>query len=191
MATKISIVSRASNLLGKASINDLEANPTAAAMAQSYDSILPNLISQAYWGFARRIDELDQINETPPVDDYTYQLQLPPGFLAIYRFWPSIIDYVLYGDRLYTNETQIKAAYTVVPTPDKFPAYFVLALEYAVAADCAMLVTQDSNLFKLWDAKAMNQLAIAMSIDAKNYPAPPFQNDPIYRAHFGDPIIRY
>ena len=82
----------------------------------------------------------------------------------------NIIEYNVYGDLAYTNGSitdQVIADYTIRVGEEKFPSYFILAVEYALASAFAVSIARDDGLAAILERKAQQLMQQARTLDSQ------------------------
>jgi hypothetical protein len=185
MASKVSIISNAFILLGKKPINTLDlTNSTIVAASNIYELVLPDLLSKCPWRSAMINQTLSRVNETPNNNwQYIFQLPTDPKIIYLYNVEP-LTAYEIYGDKLYTNVTEVKVDYVYKPPADEFPDYFVTLMVYAVAYHMASQITQAAKLTQFWYQRFLEQKVMANSISLSQIPTRSVRRDQVYSSHF-------
>lgn len=185
MATsKVKILSAAFILLGKDAINDIvSTDKIVIAASQVYDYLKPDLLTAFPWRFAMLTRELNKLSTTPPVTRFANAFQLPPDMLLAYRP-EDLINYEIYEDMLYTNNSQVKLDYIHPATENEFPPYFVRAINHTLAAEIAMTVTQTITIAEYWEKISERSLIRAKARDSQQMPNPFVRRDPLITARF-------
>lgn len=184
MATAIEICSNALILIGAAPISSFQ-DPGAGATAASnlYEDTLNRVLSEHYWRFAVKKQSLNRLSQEP-LNEYKYAFQLPTDLITIITVRP-FSNYQVFQKFLYSNFSDVELDYVFRPEEVDMPAYFTKALEYRLAADFAIAVTNDVSKNELWERKYLNELAHARSIDSRNTPPQPIVNQPFTDIRFG------
>lgn len=179
MASKIDIASNALILIGSSSIQSFdEAGSGATAAANLYDNIYCTMLAQHPWSFALRQQELNRLTLTPHADSgYKYAYQKPTDLIRFWQMRPQH-RYEIIRDYVYSNETKILATYVFKPDEGDLPPHFVDALQYRLAADFSMIVTEDENKSTVMHEKYVRALTAAMTIDSQGRPQTPMQGNP-------------
>lgn len=152
-SSKLDMISAALVLIGDKPLSSLDADRVAATVAaQLYDSTLENALTGYRWRFATGKASLAQLTDTP-LNDYSYAYQLPSDLLYVQRVFPTS-DYELFEDNLYSNLSSVQIDYTYRPPESELPAYFVKAMEYELAAQFAISVTDSMTYFERYRAEA-------------------------------------
>ena len=186
MASKVSTISRAYNLLGKKSIQIIDPQVDIDITAEKiYEVVVGDLLCRHAWRFALEVQQLSRLEEKPPIDTWSYQYLLPvfPTLYKVNRIFPNS-NYAIYGDKLYSNQTTLQMEYVYRPQEDKFREHFVTAIIFELAAKIAFLITQKPQMASWAQAEAIKQTSAAMARDASEMPNPTIQNDVLYTAHF-------
>jgi len=185
MASKVQIISDAFVNLGKQTVSaPLVDNPIYAAASSIYDRLLPDILTMHPWRFAMKSFNLNRINEESLIARWPDIFQLPADLLLIYRTVP-VLNYEVFGDRIYTNSTSLTLEYIFQASESGFPSYFTQLMVLQLTSRIAMTVTQLPELLQIWKQEAERQLIVARSIDSSIMPNPTIVRDPLVQAHFG------
>jgi len=186
MASDIDIASNALLLVGDNPISSFD-DPGAGAKAASnlYLETKKRLLSEHPWSFALKQQRLNRLSQTPDeLTGYSNAFQLPTDLIRIWNI-QSHSNYILIGDLLYSNENEILATYIYNVDEVKLPPHFVKSLEYALASDFAISVTEDTGKAQLYEQKSINSKSQAMAIDSQGRPQPAIIDSPLINAHSG------
>lgn len=178
MASAIDICSSALVLIGTNPINSFtEPGAGARVASQLYESTLLRYLTDYYWGFATKKQSLNKLSQEP-LNQYKYAYQKPSDLLAVITVRPVQTPYSVVGDFIYSDQSSLDIDYLFRPDDTEMPAYFTKALEYKLAADFALAITNNNSLNQTYEAKAQNEFAHARSIDARNAPPIPLLSSP-------------
>ena len=186
MPSSISIASNALLLIGDNPISSFD-DPGAGAKAAAnlYPDTKKALLSEHPWSFAMKQQRLNRLSQVPDIiTGYQFAFQLPTDLI---RLW-SVQDnakYILVGTLLYSNQNQLLATYVFDVDETVLPPHFVKALEYTLASDFAISVTEDNTMAKLYEQKARDETNQAMSIDSQGRPQVGIIDSPLISARFG------
>ncbi len=193
MTSKVDIVSNALLLVGHTGISSFDADQGAGAVVGSalFDTTLSYLLSTTYWRFSVKQQQLSRLTAAP-LRNWQYAFQIPVDAITIHRVTPRS-NYQIFEDKLYANVDDIWADYTYQVAPEDLPQYFVQAMQYKLAADFAISITNDTQKNALYEQKFDREFRIAMAADAKSHPSEsivdqPFTNVRLYgdHPHFGE-----
>ena len=167
--TDVKICSDALLLIGEGAIDsfDDEGDP-AVVSAALYTGILENLLTKHRWRFATGKIQLSRLVAAPE-NDWTYAFQLPSDYLTMDRVHPRSL-YEIFEDKLYSDQTELEIDYRFKPDESRFPPYFVMTLQYFLAAQFSLTVAEDRVLMKEYMALAKDELITAKSTDSQAYP---------------------
>jgi len=166
MATDISMCSNALILLGHTTINSFtDPGAGATAAANLYDTVYEDALTGHPWRFAMGKVTLSKLTDTP-LNEWTNAFQLPGNLLLTYRTYPRS-NFEIYEDKLYTNNNEVEIDYWFKPTETSLPPYFVKYMQYALAAEFAISVTDNRTLADLFANQAMQQKMIAVNRDSQ------------------------
>lgn len=185
MASKIDIISNASQLIGHTAISSLDPDQGAAATvgAALFDTTLEYILSTTYWRFSMKQQQLNRLTATP-LNNWQFAFQLPTDMITLYRSEPSS-GYQIFEDKLFTNLNEVAIDYSFKIEAEAMPAYFVQILQYKLAADFAIAITNDTKKNGLYENKYRSELPIAMAADAKNHPPVVIQDQPFTDVRLG------
>jgi hypothetical protein len=170
VVSKVSLISTAAVLLGEKPIMSLSDNRFSATVgAAIFDTILTNELQTNRWRFSVNKKTLNQLTAAP-LNEYQYAYQLPSDMILPIGTWPAM-NYEIYGDQLYTNESRVDLEYQYQPPLQKMPAYFTLLLTYALAKDMVNPVTEGGNdKIEIFTKKYLMQRNLAQFADAQGRP---------------------
>lgn len=183
MPSSIDIASNALLLIGDNPISSFD-DPGAGAQAAAnlYPETKKRLLSAHPWSFATKQQRLNRLSQVP--DDLTgfnNAFQLPTDLIRIWNIQQHS-DYILVGNLLYSNQTEILATYIFDVDEVNLQPHFVKHLEYALAADFAISVTEDLNKAQYYEQKSIVAGSQAMAIDAQNRPQSGIIDSPLIDA---------
>ncbi len=165
MATDISICSNALILIGESPIQAMADNVAAANL---YATTFDHVMSLHPWSFALKSQELSK-NATSDIAEYTYSYNLPSDMIRLWQTEPNG-DYRIIGNALYSNNSKLVATYIARPSESDLPPYILKTLEYKLAADFAISVTEDASRNQLFEAKYNESLSSSLAIDSQSTP---------------------
>lgn len=180
MATDISMCSNALLLIGHGTISSFTEGGAGAEVASNlYETTYENALTLHRWRFASGKAQLSQL-VAAPLNEWTYAYQLPADYLAGIKVYPNT-DFEIYEDKLYSNSNEVALDYVFKPDESKLPPYFVKLMEFHLAAQFAIPVTDNSTKSETYERKFMEQLKRAKFVDSQSRP-----NDPITSSPFTD-----
>lgn len=183
--SKLDTINLAFNKLNKDSVDDLvNSGVFADSASRAYELLFPSAISSKSWRFATKVQQLSLLIAPPPIDWWTYQLQLPADYLAAVRTYPTM-NYQIFGNKMYANNNIVILEYRALPDITDCPVYFIHYLAVLIAAWFADTVAEDDNLAKKLQAEAMDQLGEALFTDSQSHPIPAMRNNPLVQARAG------
>ncbi len=186
MPTSIDIASNALILIGDNPINSFDDDGGGATAASAlYPETKKRLLSEHHWSFALKQQQLNRLSQAPdPMTNYQYAFQLPTDMIRLLRIQDKNF-YIIVGDLLYSNNSKLLATYIYDVPETNLPPHFVKSLEYALASDLSISVTEDNSMMQIMDAKYRTSINQAMAIDSQNRPQFPIQSSPIINARLG------
>ena len=186
MTTKLDIINTALSYVGQLTVNNLDvANPVIAGLSQIYDRALPDELSGHPWTFALKWVELTQSPEVPADESYNYTYYLPEDYVTAWNTYPGVDYSIITEDRVYTNANPPwKWLYVSLVDESQFPGYFSKLMSLVVAAEGALLITENGNTSQYLDSKVNAQRVIARNRDFTAQPNPVIRDNPIWASHF-------
>lgn len=193
MASAIDMSSNALLLIGDEPIAAFtEPGAGAQAAANLYPETKKMILSYHPWSFALKEQALSRLTQSP--DDrtgYKYAYQIPTDLIRLWAIMP-FSNYKIVGQFIYSNEPDLLARYVYDVAESLIPAHLVKAIEYQLASEFAISVTEDENKAKLYEQKARDQLAKASNVDSQGQPQEAIQSSPFIEARFrGSPERGY
>lgn len=183
--TKIGLISKALILLGEKPLTSLSDNRYGATVGANMFEILfeSELQNNGHgWHFCRTKASLSQLVATP-LNEYQYAYQLPSDMLLPVGTTPKI-EYEIFGDRLYTNKSEVDLEYKFKPEISACPAYFNLLIVYALARNMAKPITESDATAGKWEREYLAQYARAQFADAQGRPQRSIQHSPFTAGRF-------
>jgi hypothetical protein len=148
--TALSICSDALILLGAAPLSSFtEGSASAQACDRLYPDLRDNMISRYPWSWSLIKLKLNRLVDAP-TNEFKYQYQLPgsmlSGVLALFSSGSSSAmslnsGWEIYGESVFTNLEEVYIDYQASIDESKFPPYFVRLLRTAMAAELAVVIT--------------------------------------------------
>jgi len=166
MATDISMSSNALLLIGHETINSFtDAGAGAKAAANLYATVYEDAITSYPWRFAMGKVTLSKL-VAAPLNEWTNAFQLPANLLLTYRTYPRS-PFEIYEDKLYSDQETIEIDYWFKPEETTLPPYFVKYMQYSLAAEFAISVTDNRSLAESFTNMADRQRLVAMNRDSQ------------------------
>ena len=186
MTSAVEMASNALLLIGDDPISAFT-EPGAGAQAASnlYESVYTQFLSEHPWSFAFKEQFLNRLSQMPDsITNYKYAYQVPTDVI---RLWAVLdhSDYVIVGNLLYSNQSQLFARYVYRVEETRLPPHAVQAIQYKLASDFAIAVTEDANKNALYERKYTSSLARARNIDSQSRPQTPIIDSPFVDARMG------
>jgi hypothetical protein len=148
--TDVSICSDALVMLGASVISSFdEGSPAATASARLYPDLRDTLLSRYAWSWSLKKVQISRL-VTAPLNEWKYAYQLPgnmlTGVLAVFSSnsnaaRPINYGWEIYGSQLFTNMEEVYIDYQESVQEAVMPPYFVRLLRVAVAAELALVIT--------------------------------------------------
>lgn len=183
MATSISICSNALLLIGHGTISSFTEGGSGAEVASNlYESSYENVLTMHRWRFASGKAALSRLTATP-LNDFDYAFQLPANNLLVNRVFPDS-DYEIFEDKIFSDQLTLEIDYVFKPDESKLPAYFVKLMEFHLASQFAVPVTDNSTKGKLYDDMFHSQLRRAKFADASSRPPDAIHDNQLMAARY-------
>ena len=102
------------------------------------------------------------------------------------RLWAIMpwSNYVIIGDLIYSNENDLLARYVYNVSETALPPHVVIAVQYKLASDFAISITESNSKSELYEAKYRNALAHARTIDSQGRPQESIIDSPFVDVRF-------
>jgi hypothetical protein len=152
--TDVSICSDALVMLGASAISSFaEGTPAATACSRLYPDLRDTLLSRYPWSWSLRKVQIARL-ATAPINEWKYAYQLPgdmlTGVIAVFDSGsdaarPVNYGWEIYGSQLYTNLETVYIDYQETVSESLMPPYFVRLLRMAMAAEVAMVITDQAS----------------------------------------------
>ena len=166
--TSLSICSDALILLGAAPLSSFtEGTSSAQACDRLYHDLKDNMISRYPWSWSILKLKLNRLVETP-TNEWKYQYQLPgdmlSGVLALVSSSSANANslssgWEIYGESVYTNLEEVYIDYQASVDESRFPPYFVRLLRTAMAAELAVVITDQTSKADYYSVKAVGTVS--------------------------------
>jgi len=185
MPSSIDICSNALMLIGDNPISSFQdAGAGAQVAAALYQVTKEELLAEHPWSFALKQQRLNRLSQIPDkLTNYQYAFQLPTDLIRVWNVQDHT-DYILIDGLLYSNQTTLLCTYIYNVADTSLPPHVVKALQYKLAEDFAMSVTEDQQKSQLMAVKASTQTAKAMGIDSQGRPQMGIIDSPLVDARF-------
>lgn len=148
--TDLSICSDALIMLGASPLSSFtEGTSAAQACDRLYPDLRDSLIARYPWSWSFKKSALNRLT-TAPINEWLYAYQLPgdilSGVQAVFASsgsneQPLRYGWEIYGQELYTNLETVYIDYQATVSESRMPEYFVMLLRTAMAAELAMVIT--------------------------------------------------
>lgn len=198
--TDVEICSKSLQLLGAQPIQSLDDESDRAQFCSSfYPELKEQCLSEHDWNFATTIRELNQL-ATDPDTEWDHRFELPSDLLlgphSVFddkNAKHPIQEWETINGRLHTDRGTIFIHYTQDVNENEFPPYFVQFIKYALAAELAKPVTdQTTTAEQMWqraygppsDNQEGGLLGKAKRLDSQGQTSKVIQDDPITEARF-------
>ena len=185
MTTAIKMASNALILLGEDVIQSLDDDTAASNL---YDATYESLLAMEPWAFAMKEQDLSRNTATPDTKTgYQYSFNLPSDLLRVWEMMPHT-NYVIVGNAVLCNEESLRLRYIYRVDESALPSHFAKMMEYKLASEFAISVSEDENRAALFEQKYKAQRSLARKIDAQGQPSrsivdAPFANPSTYPSY--------
>ena len=192
MASSIDISSNALLLIGDNPINSFDEPGAGAQVAKAiYPETKKRLLSEHPWSFAMKQQRLNRLSQTPDEKtNYQYAFQLPTDLIRIWSIQDQS-NYIIVGELLYSNERELLCTYIFDVEDTNLPPHFVKSLEYSLASDFAIAITENQSFAGLYEQKSRDAINQAMAIDSQNRPQLGILDSPLIDVRNGGGYNRY
>lgn len=177
MASKIEIASNACVLLGANPISAFTEGTEGKVATALYDSTYRGVLASFRWRFATKKAQLGRLVDSP-LNTYNYQYQLPTDLVNLIKAEDGD-DYEIYGDKLYSNLPSVSIDYIYTVPETLLPDYFVLTLQFLLAASFAIPITDNATKAQTYADLYNKQYLIAKNIDSTQRPSVAIQDSPL------------
>jgi hypothetical protein len=183
--TDVSICSDALILLGAEPITSFtDGSDSAQACSRLYPDLRDTIISSYVWSWSLKKSQIARLS-TAPINEWQYAYQLPgdmlSGVLAVFETAGTTersrrYGWEIYGEQLFTNMETVYIDYQQTIVESKMPVYFVRLLRTAMAAELAIVITDQASKSDYFRAQAFGTpmengrgglMREAMNIDAR------------------------
>lgn len=153
-STKVDIASRALQLMGADSISSLSADGVEAnVMNALFDHVYEELLTEAYWNFAKKDATLSKLSSSPTDPSWLYQYQLPSDWLTTVYPWittsgTEITSYQHQEMTILCSYDGISLKYIYAPDVSELPRWFQNYLIYALAYKTSEKVVSEGALIE-------------------------------------------
>jgi len=179
MPTSIDIASNALILIGDDPISSFS-DPGAGAQAAAnlYPETYRQVMSEHPWSFAFKEQMLSRLSQQPAdLTNFKYAFQVPPDLIRLWAIMPHS-NYIIVGDLLYSNQNELLARYVYQVDETSLPPHVTKTIEYRLASDFAMLVTESQTKATFYEEKYRDMLQRAKAIDSQGRPQQPMVDSP-------------
>jgi len=192
MATDIAMSSNALLLLGDNPISSFsETGAGAQVAANLYPETYRAILATYPWSFALKEQFLSRLTQSPDeLTHYVYAFQLPADCIRLWKVM-SWNDYSLVGAYVYSNQRELLARYIYEVEETALPPHVVKAIEYKLAAEFAVPVTEDTAKAQFYEQKYLFQLAQAQTIDSQSEPQKKIIDSPFINTRFSGASYSY
>lgn len=164
-------------LIGANPISSFSENTEGVIASALYESTYSSLLASHRWRFATKQTLLSRLTETPQ-NSYTYQYQLPSNLLTVIKT-ENMEDYEMYGDKIYSNSPSLSIDYIYRVDETLLPPYFEKTLEFLLAAQFAVPITDNTQRGALYETLYEKQLRRAKNIDSSQRPSSAIVHSPL------------
>ena len=184
--SSIDIASNALLLIGDSPIDSFD-DPGAGAQvaANLYAEVKESALSCHPWSWALKEQELSRLTAQPDArTGFKYAFQIPTDYIRVWKLMPHVY-YEIVGALIYSNEPALFLRYVADVAETAMSASFVKALEYQLAAEFSIAVTEDEKKADMYEKRAIKQLAKASNIDSQGHPQQAIVDSPFVNARVG------
>lgn len=181
--SQLDIVSAALVLIGDKPLSDLTGPEVSATVANNiYESTYRAMLTQHRWRFAVGKKTLSRLVEAP-LNHWSNAYQIPADFLMAVGVRPNT-DYEIFEDKIYSNQSDLALDYIYRVDESALPAYYVKALEYELAAQFSLSITDNRTYYELMRGEAVNHWRKARFADSAQRPNRAIESSPFITARY-------
>jgi len=177
MAQKIEVISNAMILIGANPISDLSEGTEGLVAASLYENSYRGLLASHSWRFATKKRQLSRLTETP-LNEWDYMYQLPSDLITVVKVQDNT-DYEIYGDKIYSDQPELYIDYRYRVDETLLPDYYTLTLQFLLAAQFAIPITDNSQRAQVYQSLYEDQLRRAKGIDSSSRPNDAIVDSPL------------
>jgi len=177
MAQKIEIISNAMILIGASPISSLTEGTEGVVANALYENTYKGLLASHSWRFATKKVSLSRLTDAP-LNEFKYQFQLPTDIINVYKVYGGA-DYEIYGDKLYSDYQEVEIDYRFRVDETLLPDYFALTLQFLLATQFAIPITDNSQRAGVYEGLYERQLSRAKNVDSSSRPQDAIQHSPL------------
>jgi len=170
--TPLQICSRGFLLVGGDPITSFSDGTAESDLADAiYEDVARSALTNTRWRFATKQEQIITSGASP-LGRWEYEYNIPSDCLLLHAVTvgDNPIVYDVYGDTIYANhgpKDTVIADYTYRASEVDWPPYFIIAVEYAMAAVFATSIARDVQLSSLFEQKANFHMASARRLDSQ------------------------
>lgn len=170
--TPIKVCSRALILIGEEGISSFTDGTAQSDVADAmYEDIARTALTNSRWRFATQQSQLSRL-VAAPTGRFNAAYQLPGDLLMLsaVTVGDHPIKYDTYGDKVFCDADQqdvLIADYIYRADEADWPAFFTVAVEYAMAAVFAVSIARDSQMSQMMEQKAQFHMIQARRLDSQ------------------------
>ncbi len=163
--------------IGASPISSLTEGTEGTVGSALYENTYRGLLASHSWRFATKKARLARLTETP-INEYSYKYQLPSDLITVVKV-DGYTDYEIYGDNIYSNQPELYIDYRYRVDESILPDYFVLTLQFLLAAQFAIPITDNSQRAQTYNGLYETQLRRAKAIDSMARPQDAIVDSPL------------
>lgn len=187
MASKVSICSGASLLVGAAPFSDMSDGTTSARLALNlFDDVQDDLLRAHPWSFATKRVKLSPL-ASKPAYGFKYEFNTPSDMIRLLSIDSFYVgqNFKLEGGRILANVSALDLCYVFRNTDvSTWPSDFVNAVKYELASQIAYPIAKSDTLRQTLEQKAQYKLMVAKANNAMETPSQHFKINPLLQARY-------
>jgi hypothetical protein len=159
-AADVEIAALALRLLGENGIAAFADSPAGQIAGDLYPHVRNTVLTSYPWSCTKRVRQLARLAAAPDAQ-WAYAHQLPSGHLRLLGAWPSaaqgasqIADYDVTGGDLLSASPDVWLHYQFAAPETSWPPYLRALATYALAAELAMPITDQTGKAEYWTRRA-------------------------------------
>ncbi len=161
--TDVSIASKALLLLGEAPISSFGESTPAQTAGGLYPDVYRAVLTVYPWGCTKSKARLARLAASP-LSQWSYAFQLPPDYLRVLGAFSSaavgaspLTSYDIQESGVLANVSDLWLDYQRQVPESALPPYIVKLLQFALAAELAMPITESTTKAEFWGRQAWGQ----------------------------------
>lgn len=177
MSTDVQVASNALVRIGASPISSFsEGGASGIAASNLYEITVKAVLSEYPWSCSKAKRQLARLTSVP-LNDYQYAFQIPSGTLKVNRVFGTS-NYKIFQDAIYADISDMYIDYQFRAREETWPAYLQILMEYKLASEFALIVTNNEEQNMIYDTKYERYVKKAKFLDAQQAPNDAIESSP-------------